>query len=79
MCRVRFKETHTHEISVGAHVLEGKNELGKKSEITFEVAEGETVYVRLEAIPTGCFALLMWVVPPAPEIMMTVVDGPVEV
>lgn len=74
--RLQYGETFSMEISVGAHVLEGKNELGTRSEISFEAVEGETVRVMVDAMPRGCMVVMSWIAPPVPVIEMRIEDSP---
>ncbi|MCH8978066.1 MAG: hypothetical protein IH945_02340 [Armatimonadetes bacterium] len=73
--RLQYGETFSMDISVGRHVLEGKNELGTRREISFEAVEGGTVRVMVDAMPRGCMAVMAWIMPPVPVIEMRVEEG----
>ena len=75
--RLKYKQSFTVEVEPGPHTVRGKNELGKAEEIEIEVKDKD-VTVHIGGVPRGCFALLMWLAPPAPTIIMQV-DKPWDV
>ena len=70
-----FGDTHLEAIEPGKHTIEGKNEIGGFTRMEIEVLEGHDVKVRVGAVPKGCFAVLMWVFPPAPTIVIEIVEN----
>ena len=76
VARMKYKERAEVEVSAGKHTLEGKNELGKVTTITFEVKDKD-VTVHIGGIPIGCFSIFAGLFPPTPSIVMQV-DQPWE-
>lgn len=70
IAKMKFGERVVHELGPGQHTIIGKNELGKTTELSVEVVEGEELRVQVGAVATGCFTILMWVFPPAPTITL---------
>ena len=68
-----FGDTIDAEVLPGNHEIVGKNELGKATHLSLNVPEQDDVKVRVGAVPKGCFAILMWVFPPAPTIILEVI------
>lgn len=73
--RLQYGESFSMDISAGRHVLEGKNELGKRSEITFDAIPGGVVLVKVDAMPRGCMVVMSWIAPPVPVISMRIEEG----
>ena len=74
--RIKFKESFEMEIAAGEHTIEGKNELGKGTSLRFTAREGGAVTVHVGGVPTGCFAAVMWLFPPAPTIFLSLEPWP---
>jgi hypothetical protein len=70
VARMKFKDRVELEVQPGRHTLEGKNELGKASTVELEVQSDLTVHIG--GIPIGCFSIIAGVLPPTPEIVMSV-------
>jgi|SRR5690349_24957357 len=75
IARMKYKDRFEMEVAPGRHTLEGKNELGKRSEIEIAINEGETVVVHIGGVPIGCFSWFAGIFPPTPSIVMKVGEG----
>lgn len=72
--KMAFGDSFSQDVSPGEHTIEGKNELGKTTQITVTVPENGNVNIRVGAVPKGCFTVLMWVFPPAPTIELEMIS-----
>lgn len=72
VAKMNYKDRVAVDVAAGKHTLEGKNELGRRSEIEFEIEEGETLSVHIGGLPIGCFSIYAGLLPPIPHIVMQV-------